>query len=426
MIGDLTNHLWQSTLFALAAALAAAALRENRAHVRYWVWFAASVKFFVPFSLLVSAGSGWRWTLTATEFGAPAVQAVSLALVHMTQPFPHSAATAETHSNQGTEILFAVWVCGFSWIAGRRWKEWRRIRAAIRSSGPATFRTGMETGARVLSGPGLREPAVAGLRRPVLLLPAGLEDCLTPAQLEAVLTHELCHVRRKDNITAAIHMAAEAVFWFHPLIWWIGARLLAERERACDEHVLQALKQPLVYAAAIASVCRLYMESPLACAPGVSGADIRKRVEDIMNDRVGARLSFARKAALALSAAFAMGTPMVMGVMSRPLAAQSIKRAKDPLAMVRVKETVLKYALFQMREGIDEYHQKNGRYPSSLARLVSEGYLTQIPADPFTNRTDTWKLVPPKAAAGKPATGVYDVMSGSEATALDGTKRADW
>jgi bla regulator protein BlaR1 len=53
--------------------------------------------------------------------------------------------------------------------------------------------------------------------------------------MEAMLAHELCHVRRRDNLTSAMHMVVEVVFWFHPLVWWIGVRLMEERERACDE-----------------------------------------------------------------------------------------------------------------------------------------------------------------------------------------------
>ena len=57
MIGELTNHLWQSTLFAVAAGLLTVAFRKNRAQVRYWLWFSASLKFLIPFSLLMSLGS---------------------------------------------------------------------------------------------------------------------------------------------------------------------------------------------------------------------------------------------------------------------------------------------------------------------------------------------------------------------------------
>ena len=52
---------------------------------------------------------------------------------------------------------------------------------------------------------------------------------------------------RRDNLAAAIHMVVEAIFWFHPLVWWIGARLVEERERACDEEVLRLGNEPTVY-----------------------------------------------------------------------------------------------------------------------------------------------------------------------------------
>jgi hypothetical protein len=69
-----------------------------------------------------------------------------------------------------------------------------------------------------------------------------------PEQPQAVLTHELCQARRRDNLTAAIHMVVEALFWFHPLVWLISSRLLEERERACDERALGLGTDRRVYA----------------------------------------------------------------------------------------------------------------------------------------------------------------------------------
>ena len=87
----------------------------------------------------------------------------------------------------------------------------------------------------------------------------------------------------------------EAVFWFHPLVWWIGARLVEERERACDEGVLTLGNEPRTYADAILSVCKLYVESPLVCVSGVTGADLKKRIEAIMMNRIGQGLTRAKR-----------------------------------------------------------------------------------------------------------------------------------
>jgi len=78
-------------------------------------------------------------------------------------------------------------------------------------------------------------------------------------------------------------------------VWWIGARLVHERERACDEEVLRLGGEPDVYAAGILNVCKFYLESPLACASGVTGSDLKKRIEAIMTQRILPRLTPARK-----------------------------------------------------------------------------------------------------------------------------------
>jgi beta-lactamase regulating signal transducer with metallopeptidase domain len=104
-----------------------------------------------------------------------------------------------------------------------------------------------------------------------MLLPEGIFDRLTVPQLKGVIAHELCHVHYRDNVIAAIHMFVETLFWFHPLVWWIGRRMVEERERACDEEVLRLGSEPRVYAEGILNVCKLYVESPLVCVAGITG-----------------------------------------------------------------------------------------------------------------------------------------------------------
>jgi bla regulator protein BlaR1 len=151
--------------------------------------------------------------------------------------------------------------------------------------------------------------------RPVILLPEGIAEQLVPSELETVLAHELCHIRRRDNFCAAIHMIVEAVFWFHPLVWCVGAHLVEERERACDEEVLSRGSHPEVYADAILNVCKLYAQSPLACVSGVSGATIRRRIEAIMLNRSLQRLSHAKKLLLAGAGTAALAGPVAIGLL---------------------------------------------------------------------------------------------------------------
>ena len=95
---------------------------------------------------------------------------------------------------------------------------------------------------------------------------------------------------------------------------------------------------------------------------------------------------------------------------------------------VYASESVLKTDLFRMRDAIDQYYADKGQYPATLDALVSEGYLRKLPDDPFTKSSTTWQAVPAEPDPNNPTAepGVYDVRSGSDATALDGTKYAEW
>ncbi len=132
--------------------------------------------------------------------------------------------------------------------------------------------------------------------------------------MEAILAHELRHVGYRDNLTAALHMCVETVFWFHPAIWWIGAKLMDERERDCDEAVLRQGSQPGDYARGIVHVCERYVESPLPCASGIGGSDLKKRIREIMTWRGSMPMTFRGKAMLAAAAVAAMSTPFLIGV----------------------------------------------------------------------------------------------------------------
>jgi len=96
--------------------------------------------------------------------------------------------------------------------------------------------------------------------------------------------------------------------------------------------------------------------------------------------------------------------------------------------VTRAREGVLKTDLFNLRDAIDQYYADKGQYPGTLDELVSSGYLRRVPDDPFTMSNSTWQVIPSEPDPTNPtaAPGVYDVKSGSDATALDGTKYSDW
>ena len=97
-------------------------------------------------------------------------------------------------------------------------------------------------------------------------------------------------------------------------------------------------------------------------------------------------------------------------------------------SLIHAREATLKEDLFRMRDAIDQYYADKGQYPSTIDALVSDGYMRKVPEDPFTKSNSTWQSIPAEPDPNNPTAepGVYDVKSGSEATALDGTKYAEW
>jgi general secretion pathway protein G len=97
-------------------------------------------------------------------------------------------------------------------------------------------------------------------------------------------------------------------------------------------------------------------------------------------------------------------------------------------SVTAAKEATLRTQVFSMREAIDQYYADKGRYPDSVQTLVSEGYIRSVPRDPFTQSSDTWQtvLAEPEPGSVSASTGIFDVKSGSDGIALDGSRYSDW
>jgi len=311
----LTNHLWQSTLFVLIVWLATVALRRNGARVRFWLWTASSVKFFVPLSWLVSLGETIQWRQP------PAVVQPTVSFVLQDVLTPATVVTvAPVSVPQSPSVLpwmlAALWAAGAAGVLTVWWRQWRPVRSALRNATPVQLDACYASDdLSILSSPSMPEPGVVGIRRPRVILPQGILDRLTSAQLRALIAHERSHIRSHDNLVAAIHMLVEALFWFHPVVWWIERRLVDERERACDEAVLRAGCRPQDYAEGLLEVCRQSIGMRLACVSGVSGSNLRARVEAIMRSEIGRPLTIGRRVALSIVVACALGLPVAAGAL---------------------------------------------------------------------------------------------------------------
>ncbi len=224
----MANHLWQSTLFVIGVGVLTLTLRRYRALIRYRLWLVASVKFLIPFSLLIGLGGH-----LAKPRSALSVQSGLYSVVEdINQPFTQTATSVVGLSSRASkashllsrlpEVLAATWLCGFIATLNLWWLRWRRVAAATRGAMPMP--QGREVDAlreveRVIGAmkpitfllsPTSVEPGIVGIVRPALLWPAGISERLADAHLKAILVHEVWHVRRRDNLAAAIQMLVEA------------------------------------------------------------------------------------------------------------------------------------------------------------------------------------------------------------------------
>jgi len=331
-VGVVADHVWQSTLVA-GVAVTIALLLRRQPHVRHWVWFAVVVKFLVPFAVLVAIGHAIEWKQPSAFHSDLAVRVVET----VGQPFsaqvfpsverPSSTPLAPHSGTRWPQALLAIWVCGAACLALRwcvRWRRLARVAAAARPLAEGreidALRRAQESASvdtlPVVSTDVVMEPGVFGIVRPVLIWPRDVSRHLDDAQMDAILLHELCHAKRRDNLVAMLLMLVQALFWFHPLVWWLGARLVEDRERACDDDVIRRGVEPSAYAEGLLRTCRFCVETPLACVAGVTGSDLRKRIEGIMQPRATTRVNRWTKSILGLAAAAVVAAPMVVGAMN--------------------------------------------------------------------------------------------------------------
>jgi bla regulator protein blaR1 len=343
-MSTLMIHLWQSTAFAVLVWFLTLTLRNYPARARFLVWMAASIKFLVSFALLTALGSHW-----ALPNSRPQMHGTFYTVIEeINQPFASSPLPTPdpgmpVHNlvdRSWISIAFAgFWFCGCIFMLIRWAGQWLSARRLV--NGSVTLAEGREVVALRQAEAGVRirkpipvatisktvEPGIFGVMRPVLIWPAGLSERLDDAHIASIVAHELEHVRRRDNLTAALHSLVEAVFWFHPVVWWMGVKMTEERERACDERVLELNAEPRTYADSILRVCAFCLESPLPCVAGVSGSDLKKRVLRIASHRSGVTLKFGRRALLLAAAVLAITLPIGFGVVCGQ---SSVRNSRTP------------------------------------------------------------------------------------------------
>jgi bla regulator protein blaR1 len=286
----LLAFLWQGALIGVLAALVLYLLRDARAQVRY------AVACLALLACVVLPLSGIALQLLAlAQVAAPS----PLTTLHASGVIDAPAIIGSRWS-QGFEELFplvvSIWAAGASALSLRMALGLAWIRSLrMTPQGPAQlawqarldalsqrFAPMRRVALRLVDG--LDSPVTTGVLRPVVLLPAALATRMPIELLEALLAHELAHVRRHDALVNLLQCLVEALLFYHPVTWWLSRRIRIEREQIADALAADAIGSPRRLAVALSQLsdCRPELATPSRFVPAAHGGQLMSRIQQLV------------------------------------------------------------------------------------------------------------------------------------------------
>ena len=301
----LLHFVWQGALVAALLAGALWALRRHAPRTRYAVSLAALAGLLalpVATGVLLSTTAGSERPAAALAVAEAPAAVESIAA-------PPSTAVRKAETDAGTSWVGPVrawlrpalpgavlaWGLGVMVLAGRwaggAWRVRRLRRASVPAPGPwrermarLADRAGLSRPVALRRSPRIEGPMVSGWWRPVILVPAGLLSGLPPNQVEALLLHELAHVRRHDVLVGYLQAVVETLLFFHPATWWVSGRVRAIREACCDDLAADHGTDRTVVARALAALAeRAAGPQARSWAPAASDGSLLGRVRRLLS-----------------------------------------------------------------------------------------------------------------------------------------------
>ena len=287
----LLHSLWQDAIVGLLLFGALIALRRASANARYLVCCAA-LALMAALPIITTIVLSDRGTPDHLSMPAPLVVTPTENVTPVARTTPEPATFSANWLASVTPWVLPLWFVGVLTcslrlvLAGAHTVVLRRrsdleegpIAAAVaRLAARIGVRRPVSVRISILTD----TPATLGLLRPVILLPPAAALGVTPEQLEALLAHELAHIRRHDYLVNVLQMLAETLFFYHPAVWWVSKRMRVERELCCDDIAVDACGDALSYAQALTKVARLQLTRP-GMALGATGGPFLQRIQRLL------------------------------------------------------------------------------------------------------------------------------------------------
>jgi beta-lactamase regulating signal transducer with metallopeptidase domain len=282
----LAHFLWQGAAIAILAAAALRLMARRRAAIRYGLSVAAM-------ALMLAA------PVATFLIGSPdSAEAAGLLRTGGSGVFAPALGTIRSLAEPSISFDWTQWVV-LAWIAGvaisslRLAAGWQVTRQLLRTADhqvPAEVGESFERVLRLLRfvrpvrlmlSARVDSPVVVGWLRPAVLLPLTALTGLDSTQLRAVFAHELAHIRRHDFLVNLIQRCVESLLFYHPAVWWLSARIRAEREHCCDDLAIQVCGDPVEYARALVELERARLGTP-ELAMAATGSDLTRRIRRIL------------------------------------------------------------------------------------------------------------------------------------------------
>jgi uncharacterized protein (TIGR03435 family) len=288
----LVDFIWEGTAIGLALWLTRGLLRRRSPRARYLVsCLALGVLAVVPFLTMAALRSSAVVAPAAVAATAP--NDVTPALPQTLLTFWLEPANPRLHWLAIVQQwALPIWSIGVLLLSLRLALAYSRTRSLTRRTESAhedlrvllsqlASRIGIARPVRLAMSSLSEGPSVIGWLRPVILLPPATIMGLTPQQLEAVLAHELAHIRRHDYAVNLLQIVVETLFFYHPVVWWVSQQIRDERELCCDDVVVRTCGNPVEYARALATLARRQIEMP-AFASAATGGPLLHRVRRLV------------------------------------------------------------------------------------------------------------------------------------------------